>query len=380
MVTRKELETQERRFLAPYAIRACDSRGRLHREPEHPYRTCFQRDHDRIIHSTAFRRLEYKTQVFVIHEGDYYRTRLTHSLEVAQIAETIARSLGLNTDLVRSIALAHDLGHGPFGHSGEDALKELMQGHGGFDHNLQALRIVDLLEERYPSFPGLNLTREVREGLNKHRVVLPGGPKPAPLNLSLEAQAADAADEIAYDHHDLDDGLTSGLIREEDVAKIPIWRETRKQELRRVPGMHPEVRRRQVIRRLIDWRVTDLIRESERRLRKLKVRRPGDAQAARARVIVLSPGMARLRAPLKRFLNERLYHHHRVVRMADKAQRLLTALFEAYLRKPEQLPDTPRKRLAREDPHRVVCDYIAGMTDRYAMEEYRKLFDPSERV
>jgi len=366
--------------LAPYAIHASDSRGRPHREPEHPYRTCFQRDHDRIIHSTAFRRLEYKTQVFVIHEGDYYRTRLTHSLEVAQIAETIARALRLNIDLARSIALAHDLGHGPFGHSGEDALRELMEGHGGFDHNLQALRIVDLLEQRYPSFPGLNLTQELREGLNKHRRSLPGSAKPPPSNLGLEAQVVDLADEIAYDHHDLDDGLTSGLILEEEVGKIPIWRQARREALKRGPATRPEIRRYQVIRFLINWRVTDLIRESERRIRKSGIRKPSHAQATRERTIASSPEVEGLRAPLKRFLNERLYRHPRVVRMADKAQRLLAELFRAYLRKPEQLPDTTRRRLSKEDPYRVVCDYIAGMTDRYATEEYRKLFDPSERV
>jgi len=351
----------------------------VHPEPEHPYRTCFQRDHDRIIHSTAFRRLEYKTQVFVIHEGDYYRTRLTHTLEVAQIAETIARVLRLNTDLVRSIALAHDLGHGPFGHSGEDALRDLMEGHGGFNHNLHALRIVNLLEERYPGFPGLNLTREVREGMNKHRVSLPGA-APLPTNLSLEAQLANVADEIAYDHHDLDDGLASGLIREEELQKIPMWSQARKEVLKRGSSPRAEIRRVQIIRRLIDWRVTELIGESERRIRRLKIRRPADAQSLRERVIAFSPEMERLRAPLKRFLNERLYHHHRVVRMADKAQRLLAALFEAYLRKPEQLPESTRRRMEKEDPYRVVCDYLAGMTDRYAMEEYRKLFDPSERV
>ena len=380
MVTRRELEAQERRFLAPYAVHACDSRGRPHREPEHPYRTCFQRDHDRIIHSTAFRRLEYKTQVFVIHEGDYYRTRLTHSLEVAQIAETIARSLRLNMDLARSIALAHDLGHGPFGHSGQDALRGLMEGHGGFDHNLQALRIVDLLEQRYPSFPGLNLTQELREGLNKHRRPLPELDEPRPVNLSLEAQVVNLADEIAYDHQDLDDGLTSGLILELQVGKIPIWRQARQQVLRRNPGLSAEVRRYQIIRFLIDWRVTDLIRESERRIRRFRIRKPSDAQAVRERTIAFSPEMERFRAPLKRFLNERLYRHPRVVRMADRAQRLLSALFKAYLRKPERLPGTTRRRLSREDPYRVVCDYVAGMTDHYAMEEYRKMLDPSERV
>ena len=378
MLNRRQAEGLERKRLAPCAIRASRSRGRVHTEGEHPYRTCFQRDHDRIIHCTAFRRLEYKTQVFVIHEGDYYRTRLTHSLEVAQIAETIARALQLNEDLVRSIALAHDLGHGPFGHSGQDALQDLMEGHGGFNHNLQALRVVDLLEERYPYFPGLNLTWEVREGLNKHRVPLPGFSRSLPANLSLEAQVVDVADEIAYDHHDLDDGLTSGLIREEDLNGLPIWRGVAQEVRSRTPRLRAEMRKYQVIRRLIDLRVTDLLRESERRIRRWRIRRPEDAQARRERVISASPSMARLRGPLKEFLNRELYHHHKVVRMADKAQRFLTALFEAYLRKPEQLPDTTRARLNREDRHRVICDYIAGMTDRYAIEEYRKLFQPTE--
>ena len=334
MITRRRMEEWERQTLASCAVRSSGSRGRVHREEEHPYRTCFQRDHDRIIHSTAFRRLEYKTQVFLIHEGDYYRTRLTHSLEVAQIAETIARALRLNTDLVRSIALAHDLGHGPFGHSGEDALRDLMEGHGGFNHNLQALRIVDLLEQRYPLFPGLNLTWEVREGLNKHRVPLPGFSGSIGASLSLEAQVVNASDEIAYDHHDLDDGLTSGLIREEELDLLPIWR---------------------------------------------RIRRAADVQELRTNLVSSGGSMDRLRGPLKEFLSRRLYHHYKVVRMADKAQRLIVALFEAYLRKPEQLPDTTRSRLDREDPHRVICDYIAGMTDRYAIEEHRKLFDPGIR-
>ena len=379
MLTRKQAEELERKTLAPCAMHARQSRGRVHAEAEHPYRTCFQRDHDRIIHCTAFRRLEYKTQVFIIHEGDYYRTRLTHSLEVAQIAETIARALRLNVDLVRSIALAHDLGHGPFGHSGEDALQDLMEGHGGFNHNLQALRVVDLLEERYPSFPGINLTWELREGLNKHRVPLPGFlNRSMPANLSLEAQVVDVSDEIAYDHHDLDDGLTSGLIREEDLEELPIWRGASKEARSRNPRLRSEARKYQVIRRLIDLRVTDLLRESERRIRRWRIRRPEEAQTRRERAISASPAMARARAPLKEFLNRELYHHHKVVRMADKAQRFLTALFEAYLRKPEQLPDTTRARLNREDRHRVICDYIAGMTDRYAIEEYRKLFQPTE--
>ncbi|MBI3615937.1 MAG: deoxyguanosinetriphosphate triphosphohydrolase [Candidatus Omnitrophica bacterium] len=376
LVTRKQLEEQERRTLASFAVCSRDSRGRAHPEPEHPYRTCFQRDRDRIIHSTAFRRLEYKTQVFVIHEGDYYRTRLTHTLEVSQIAGTIARALRLNADLVEGVALAHDLGHGPFGHSGEDALTSLMQGHGGFDHNLQALRIVDQLEERYPKFPGLNLTWEVRESLNKHRVPLASSPVPLRPNLNCEAQVVNISDEIAYDNHDLDDGITSGLIREEALRQIPLWRQVWKEVAAASPGISPERRKYQIIRRLIDLQVTDLLRESDRRIRSLKIVKPADAQDSPESCIAFSPSMSRLRAPLKEFLNEELYHHHRVVRMAEKAKRFLAGLFETYLRNPKQLPDTTRRRLKNEDPYRVICDYLAGMTDRYAMDEYKKLFHP----
>ncbi len=380
ILTRQQIEAQERAILAPYAAKASESQGRVYREPEHPYRTCFQRDHDRIIHSTAFRRLEYKTQVFVIHEGDYYRTRLTHTLEVSQIARTVARALRLNADLIEVIALAHDLGHGPFGHSGEDALESLMQGHGGFDHNLQALRVVDQLESRYPTFPGLNLTWEVRQGLNKHRVPLPAAPQRLPPNLHLEAQTVDVADEIAYDHHDLDDGITSGLIEAEDLKKVPLWRQVSQEVTKKFPGMGAEIRKYQIIRRLIDLQVTDLIEESLRRIQRHRIRRPLDAQNTPQRIIAFGSTLQRLRVPLKAFLNEELYHHHKVVRMADKARRFLTALFEVYLKNPEQLPHTTRSRLKTEDPHRVICDYIAGMTDRYALDEYEKLFHPFERM
>ena len=366
--------------MAPYATFAAESRGRFHKEREHPYRTCFQRDRDRIIHSTAFRRLEYKTQVFVIHEGDYYRTRLTHTLEVAQIAETIARALRLNADLVETIALAHDVGHGPFGHSGEDALRELMKGHGGFDHNLHALRIVSQLEQRYPQFPGLNLTREVLEGMNKHRVPAPGISQSLAPNLTLEAQLVDLADEIAYDHHDLDDGITSGLIHEEDLLRVPLWRQFHREVKREFPRIGPELRKYQISRRLIDLQATELIQESQRRIRRHKIRRSGDAARIPERTIAFSPDTMRLRIPLKRFLSEELYHHHKVVRMADKARRFISALFESYLRKPEQLPAHTRRRLKTEDRHRVICDYIAGMTDRYVLDEYRKLFYPFERM
>ncbi len=375
MRTRSELEAAERKTLAPYATPACASGGRKYREPEHPYRTCFQRDHDRIIHCTAFRRLEYKTQVFVIHEGDYYRTRLTHTLEVAQIARTIGRASGLNVDLIEAIALAHDLGHGPFGHSGGDALAECMQGHGGFDHNLQALRIVDLLEDRYPNFPGLNLTWEVRQGINKHRVALDPQEPPSP-QLSLEAQVVDVADEIAYDHHDLDDGITSGLIQEEALEEVPLWRQVRKEVKARFPGISAKARKDAIVRRLIDLQVTDLLAESGKRIKALRIRRPQDALQGPKPAIAFSSSMTCLRRPLKSFLKEGLYHHHKVVRMADKAKRFVTALFEVYLKNPNQLPTTPRKRLAQEDPYRVICDYIAGMTDRFATDEYRKLFHP----
>ncbi len=379
-LTRRLLEELERKTIAPYAIFSADSLGRVHKEPEHPYRTCFQRDHDRIVHSTAFRRLEYKTQVFVIHEGDYYRTRLTHSLEVAQIARTIARILRLNTELVEAIALAHDLGHGPFGHSGEDALQELMQGQGGFNHNLQALRIVSELEQRYPGFPGLNLTWEVRAGLNKHRMPLPSVPKHKLPYLSLEAQVVDIADEIAYDHHDLDDGITSGLLKEDDLRIVPLWKKVRSEVSGRYPKMSAELLKYQVIRRLIDLQVTDLIGESVKRIRLSGVRRASDVQAVPGRLIAFSETMSRLRAPLKKFLDRELYHHYKVVRMADKAKRFVTALFGAYLRNPEQLPSTARHRVKLDGPHRAICDYIAGMTDRYAMDEYRRLFHPFERL
>jgi len=385
LLTRKEFEAREDQWLAPCAMRSKQTRGRKHPEPEDDYRSVYRRDRDRIIHSTAFRRLEYKTQVFVNHEGDYYRTRLTHTLEVAQIASSIARALRLNEDLVETIALAHDLGHPPFGHTGEEVLRELMRDHGGFDHNLQGLRIVDLLEERYPQFKGLNLTWEVREGINKHRTPFDQthqltelDPEAGPL---LEGQVGDVADEIAYDNHDLDDGLTSGLIREEELVQdVPLWAEAHEAVRQQHPSLNAELRKYQIIRTLISWQVSDLISESERRLLKQGVAKVSDVRRTAERLIGFSDAMAQKRQPLKRFLWDRLYHHYRVVRMADKAQRFLTELFGVYLRKPEQLPTTTRLRLQQEEPHRVICDYVAGMTDRYCLEEYQKLFDPFARV
>jgi len=383
MFTREKIEEVEASTLAPYAMKSRDSGGRVHAEPEHPYRTCYQRDRDRIIHSTAFRRLEYKTQVFVNHEGDYYRTRLTHTLEVAQIAVSIARATGLNPDLTEAIALAHDIGHPPFGHSGEQELHELMKDHGGFDHNIQGLRVVDVLEERYPAFPGLNLSWEVREGINKHStpyddprglVELDPGKSP-----TLEAQIVNLADEIAYDNHDLDDGLTSGLIKEEDLRSLPLWERAHEAVEKTSPGVKDQVRRYQIIRSLINTEVTDLISESEARIRHFGLGSSEDARGSRERIITFSGRLLDERKPLKKFLYDNLYMNHRVIKMADKSRRFLRQLFDAYISNTEQLPPTSRKRLGCDEPQRVVCDYVAGMTDRYALDEYIKLFNPYER-
>lgn len=384
MLTRQEIEDIELRTLAPYATKAKESRGRVHKEEEHPYRTCYQRDRDRVVHSTAFRRLEYKTQVFVNHEGDYYRTRLTHTLEVSQIAVSIARNLGLNADLVEAVALAHDIGHPPFGHSGEEELRELMRDYGGFDHNLQGLRVVDLLEERYPAFKGLNLSWEVREGVNKHKTTYDHPSSLAELepdkSPTLEAQVVDLADEIAYDNHDLDDGLTSGLIKEEDLFEVPLWRYIHEKILSRFRDLKDEIRKYQIIRELINAEVTDLIVESEKRIAQFGIRTHEDARNLSERVIRFSQKMLEERQPLKKFLYDNLYMHHKVIRMADKSRRFIRELFGVYLSNPDQLPPTSRQRLKEEEPKRVVCDYIAGMTDRYALDEYIKLFNPYERM
>ncbi len=383
--TREEYEAYEEQWLATFAMKSRQTRGRQHPEPEDPIRTVYRRDRDRIIHSTAFRRLEYKTQVFVNHEGDYYRTRLTHSLEVAQIAISIARALRVHEDLVETVALAHDIGHPPFGHAGEHALRELMRGHGGFDHNIQGLRIVDLLEERYPQFHGLNLTWEVRESINKHRTPYEEGGFEAALDPGVsplvEAQIADIADEIAYDNHDLDDGLTSGLLREEELRGIPLWDEARASVEVAGPLTNPEIRKYQIIRALINRQVVDLIQSTGKRLVERNIQSVQDVRACRDRLVVFSDEMLALRKPLKAFLWDHLYQHYRVVRMADKAKRFISELFALYLSKPKQLPNTTRLRIERGEPAaRVVCDYIAGMTDRYCLEEYQKLFDPFEKV
>jgi len=384
MLTQKEIKEFENKLLAPYAMKTHDSRGRKYPEKEHPYRSIYQRDRDRIIHSAAFRRLEYKTQVFVNHEGDYYRTRLTHTIEVSQIARTIAASLRLNVDLTEAIALAHDLGHTPFGHSGEDALNELMRKLGGFNHNLQGLRVVDYLEERYPEFPGLNLTWEVREGIVKHSSAFDKAVKVKELIPSeaptLETQVVDIADEIAYDNHDLDDGLTSGLINESDLENLAIWEHIDKQIGAKYAGIEPQKRKYLIIRSLIDLQVTDLIRETEKNIKKLKLESCRDVKKLNKKVVTFSKVMLNLRIPLRRFLMEKLYHHYRVIRMSNKAKRFIQELFSVYLKSPGELPVEIQRKIPKDGVRRAVCDYIAGMTDRYALDEYKKLFNPYEKV
>jgi dGTPase len=382
-VTRQAFEQREAEFLAPYAMRSRESRGRRHPEPEHPLRTVYQRDRDRVVHSTAFRRLEYKTQVFVNHEGDYYRTRLTHTLEVAQIARTIARIMGLNEDLIEAVALAHDLGHTPFGHSGEEELNAQMKDHGGFEHNAHGLRVVDYLEQRYPSFRGINLSWEVREAMAKHttrhdRPDIPefdDGVSPA-----LEAQAVEVADEIAYTNHDLDDGLTAHLLVRRELDEIEAWGLAAREADRSQPGLPQKIRDRQIIIYLINSQVTDLVQTSAALLADLGVQSAGDVRKAGRRLFLHSEAVQRQRLELESYLNERLYCHYRVVRMMTKAKLFIRELFQAYLADERQLPDEYRDAAQTDGLHRTICDYIAGMTDRYAQDDYKKLFYPYERV
>ena len=372
------IEREEGARLSPYAVRSGDSRGRIWPEKEHELRTAFQRDRDRIVHSTAFRRLQYKTQVFVNHEGDHYRTRLTHTLETCQIARTIGRALSLNEDLIETVSLAHDLGHGPFGHAGEWALAELMQGHGGFEHNVQCLRIVEQLEESYPEFPGLNLTFEVREGLKKHPEKFPG--KRTERFRSVEAEVVDQADEIAYTCHDLDDGLRAQMITEDSLAGLALWRETLVYVHKKYPKVSDLLKKRLAIRLLVNRLVMDLVDNTRRHLKRLKVERPADLQKVKGPLVIFPASMIKKKEELRRFLHANLYQHYRVVRMTDKGQRFIRSLFEAYLKKPGQLPPTVKERVQKDSLHRAICDYIAGMTDRYAQDEYRRLFEPFERV
>lgn len=376
--TREQLEKIEDETLAPYGLRSQNSRGREHPEDEPAYRTAFQRDRDRILHTTAFRRLEFKTQVFIIHEGDYYRTRLTHTLEVAQIARTVARALGANEDLEEAICLAHDLGHSPFGHSGEVALNRLMQEHGGFDHNKQSLRIVTEIEERYPDFPGLNLTWEVREGIVKHESeydISDATDYSPDLRGHLEAQIANAADELAYTAHDLDDGLRSGMITPRMLEGITLW-EILAESIGWDRQGFDELVRHRLIRRLIGLEVTDLVETTYKKLRDSGVKSVEELQRLPYNVIGYSEDMTRRNRELKDFLYANLYRHHRVIRMAVKAERIIADLFDAYMAEPEVLPRHVQDMIDDRGLERTICDYIAGMTDRFALEEHTKLFEP----
>ena len=369
--------------LAPFAANPLRSRGRQHVEDKTIGRSEYQRDRDRIIHSAAFRRLEYKTQVFVNHEGDLFRTRLTHSIEVAQIGRSIARSLGLNEDLTEAIALAHDLGHTPFGHAGQDALNHCMREHGGFEHNLQSLRVVDFLEQRYASFDGLNLCFETRGGILKHcsrknaeKLGDVGERFLAGQQPSLEAQLANLADEIAYNNHDVDDGLRSGLITLDQLREVRLFA----RHLGEVETRFPDVKDRRLIhetvRRMINTLATDLGRQSEENIRRSGVATQ-DEVAHAPPLIGFSETLRTENRELKHFLRNRLYQHYQVIRMTTKAERIIESLFNAFSGELRLLPDEYQQR-ARTDPHRTVADYVAGMTDRYAIKEYRRLFAVDE--
>jgi len=381
--TRQELEAWEEKTLAPYASHSAHSMGREYPQDEHPYRTRFQRDRDRIVHSKAFRRLEYKTQVFVNHEGDHYRTRLTHSLEVAQISRSIARMLRLNEDLAEGICLAHDLGHPPFGHSGQDVMNDLMKDKGGFEHNRQSLRIVTVLEDRYPHFPGLNLSFEVLEGISKHFTDydLPDGRgfhrEGQP---SLEAQIANLSDEIAYNNHDLDDGLRSGMITLAQLRDVEIWQELFERVEAELPEARLKVKVHETIRRLINRLVTDLVEHTMAGIENLKIQTVEDVRRAPRQLVGYSEQLRGKNAELKKFLFKNLYRHYRVERMADKAERILRDLFRAYTHNPKILPPWVFERAGSDDPMRAICDYVAGMTDRFALDEHQKLYDPHARV
>ncbi len=378
---RERLQQAEAATLAPYALLSSGSRGRVHHEAEPAYRTAFQRDRDRIVHSAAFRRLEYKTQVFVNDAGDYYRTRLTHTLEVAQIGRTIARALGANEDLVEAICLAHDLGHPPFGHAGEDVLDAVMRDKGGFNHNHQSYRIVTELEQRYERWPGLNLTYETLEGIAKHETDAEVGSIPAfagSLRGSLEAQIADAADELAYNAHDLDDGLTSGLIVPDQLNALALWQQVIDRS-RWDGGAFDALTRHHMIRELVGMLVSDLIRETTVCLNNASIESARDVQQHTHNVVCYSKAVEDGSRELKAFLYEHMYHHYRIVRMSQRAARFVTEIFASYVKEPRQLPKADQALIPGAGVERVVADYIASMTDRGAIMEYKRLFDPSTR-
>lgn len=380
--SRESLEERERNTLAPYAVLSGESRGRKHSEPPPEYRTQFMRDRDRIIHATGFRRLEYKTQVFVNHEGDYYRTRLTHALEVQQIARTIAGALGLNESLTEAISLAHDIGHTPFGHAGESMLDELTAEHGGFEHNIQGLRVVDVLEHKYPDFRGLNLCYETREGIIKHESEYdsPGtsigkefDPETSP---SLESQIVNIADEIAYNAHDLDDGLKASYINLEQLEKVEIWNRVfgdTEDNLSLLDRIY------KAIRNFIKIEVNDVIDYSHEMIEEYGVKNLEDVYQSPT-IIRFSPELEKLNRELKDFLMRNLYQHYKVIKMQEKSKRIIEALFSIYKQEIKQLPPQFQAMVGEFEKERVVCDYIAGMTDRFAQDEYRRLFLPFTKM
>jgi len=377
-LTRIELEQREQATLASYAQFSAETRGRVHREAPPEWRTQYQRDRDRVIHSRAFRRLEYKTQVFLNGTGDHLRTRLTHSMEVAAIARNIARALRLNEDLTETIALAHDLGHSPFGHKGEAALHRLMREHGGFEHNRQSLRVVAFLEQKYPSFPGLNLSWEVREGLAKHAT---GFDRPGrqlgfdARSPSLEAQVANLADEITYYSHDLDDGLTAGLLSESKLSRdVAIWRRSARFVQRHYGKPPAESRRYYIIRCIIDEQVKDVVLNTEQHLRQRGVTSADDVRRQAKPLVRYSSELRRHNLELRKYLYQNLYYNPEVHEPNRRAVRMLEELFRFYLDHPSRIGEQARKRIRKDGTHRAVCDYLAGMTDRYALQEYERWF------
>ncbi len=403
MRTRKEIEELEDKILAPCAMKSKDSIGRRFKEPDHEGRTCYQRDRDRIVHCEAFRKLEYKTQVFVIFEGDYYRTRLTHTIEVAQLARTIGRNLRLNEDLIEAVALAHDLGHPPFGHAGEEALNTIMEEADckKFNHNVRSFDIVTKFEKRYPDFDGLNLTNEVLIGILKHQTVFdnPGTHREIKERIikdegpTFEAQVVDIADSLAYLNHDIDDGLTSGCITKEDLLESELW----KKAVAAIGGVSKftdqEMFKYQMVKMLIDMQAKDFLRATQERLKKYDFKssqevkeynfRLSRPKKTGERLVGFSKTMTKERNHLQKILNDKLYHHYRVERMTTKARRILKNIFDVYVNNPQQLPYNVyqrNKQYHRKDLYETICNYIASMTDRFALDEHKKLFEPYQKV
>lgn len=378
---RETLEIRERENLASYAQRVSDSVGRSYHEPQHPYRTAYQRDRARVIHSRAFRRLEGKTQVFLNGTGDHLRTRLTHTIEVASISRAIACALSLNEDLAETIALAHDLGHAPFGHSGEQILNELMADHDGFEHNVQSLRVVEIIESKYPEFPGLNLSYEVLEGLRKHQKVLrrpagDGRDEDCFTQPCLEGQVANLADEITYYSHDIDDGLDSGLISVEQLGELEVWQRCSRVVKKQFPQLKGDLYQRYVIRILIDTEVETVVTETRRRIREAGVESPDDVRRYEEPLATYDADWRRMNLELRRFLYDHLYYHPDVNAANREGTGKVKAVFEHFLRHPEELGRQASRRLPQHGLHRTVCDYIAGMTDGFLAEEHARLMEP----